>query len=106
MRFGALGTVGRGPRHRRSWWRVGCGCRQGCQVRALAWADGFMMTSVALLLQAVGWEESGDSVPRTPWDFTLWTCSGRCRPLGWWATRGRHALQFARLQRVLEVRSR
>src|SRR3982074_2766832 len=25
-------------------------------------------------------EESGDSVPRTPWDFSLWACSGRDRP--------------------------
>ena len=50
MRFGALGTVGRGPRHRRSWWRVGCGCRQGCQDLPGP-RYGFMMTSVALLLQ-------------------------------------------------------
>src|ERR1700746_26066 len=25
-------------------------------------------------------KESGDSVPRTPWDFSLWTCSGGDRP--------------------------
>src|SRR6202007_994327 len=25
-------------------------------------------------------EESGDSVPRTPWDFSLWACSGRTGP--------------------------
>src|ERR1700751_1566883 len=25
-------------------------------------------------------EESGDSVPRTPWDFSLWACSGGDRP--------------------------
>ena len=25
-------------------------------------------------------KESGDSVPRTPWDFSLWACSGRDRP--------------------------
>ena len=24
--------------------------------------------------------ESGDSVPRTPWDFSLWACSGGDRP--------------------------
>src|SRR6266567_2676144 len=26
-------------------------------------------------------EESGDSVPRTPRDFSLWACTGRDRPL-------------------------
>ena len=25
-------------------------------------------------------KDSGDSVPRTPWDFSLWACSGRDRP--------------------------
>src|SRR6516165_4671689 len=25
-------------------------------------------------------KESGDSVPRTPWDFSLWTCTGGNRP--------------------------
>src|SRR6516225_10201545 len=29
-------------------------------------------------------KESGDSVPRTPWDFSLWTCTGGNRPLGRW----------------------
>jgi hypothetical protein len=27
-------------------------------------------------------EESGDAVPRTPWDFSLWACAGSTSPLG------------------------
>ena len=25
-------------------------------------------------------EESGDAVPRTPWDFSLWACTGSTSP--------------------------
>src|SRR6516225_9159506 len=44
-------------------------------------------------------KESGDSVPRTPWDFSLWTCTGGNRPLGRWAARWRPHPPFARLHR-------
>src|SRR6516225_204327 len=45
------------------------------------------------------WKESGDSVPRTPWDFSLWACSGRDRTGAGGLARRRPHLPFARLHR-------
>src|SRR6266446_6115948 len=44
-------------------------------------------------------EESGDSVPRTPWDFSLWACSGRDRPWAGGLPGGGRTRLFARLHR-------